>query len=410
MKKFLVGILREEKYPLDNRVALSPSTCKSLREKYSFLSFRIQQATHRCFDIQEYIDAGVEVNEDLSVCDLLVGIKEVPVEHLINNARYLFFSHTAKKQKNNLKLLQEFIRKKIEIIDYEYLRDQNNKRIIAFGRFAGLVGAYNAIWAWHQREYKKDIPRIYLSEDKFQTLRNIADIKFKPIKILVTGSGNVAQGCWEVMEMANITQVSPDDILYYTYDYPVYARFSSKDMFEHKLNKPFDAQDFYEKPLNYKSKFTSYLNAADMLINAMYWQQNYPKILTLKEMKSKDFNLKIISDITCDLAPNSSLDSTIKFTHIENPIFGYLPLREKIVPPFSKGVIDILSISNLPSEMPREASEYFSQIMEYKILPEFFKEQSEMIDNATITKNGKLTREFSHLESYVFDDDFIANS
>ena len=405
-----IGILREEKQPVDKRAPLIPDDCKKLKEKFKGLEIYAQPSKERCFSDEEYQDAGVIVQENLLDCDLVIGVKEVPIHYLIPQKRYMFFSHTIKKQLHNLKLLQAILDNNIELIDIEALENEKGERVVAFGYWAGIVGTYNALWMVLMRNFKKEIPRLYLSKNFEEIKPYLESLSLGSLKFLLTGTGRVAQGAVKVLEMAGIQKVSIDDYLSQTYTYPVYVQLSSEDMFVPKFKHiAYSREEFHLRPLNFKSDMEKFISKTDVLINAIYWDPKAPKLFTLKDMKKSDFRIKSIADITCDIAPEASIPSTIKATTIPQPVFGFLPLREKIVDPFTKNAIDVMSIPNLPSELPVDASQSFSHNLSEIVIPEFLKDESAMIRNATVTRNGKLTDEFLYLESFVYDDEYRAS-
>lgn len=405
-----IGILREEKQPVDKRTALVPDDCQRLVSQFKGLEIYIQPCKDRCFTDDEYREKGVIVQENLLDCDLIIGVKEVPIQYLIPKKRYMFFSHTIKKQIHNLKLLQTIMDQQIELIDYEALVDDKGVRVVAFGYWAGIVGAYNAIWMTQKRNFNITLPRLYLSHDYNSIKEDLKSINNSSLKYVITGTGRVASGAVQVMNDAGIKLVSKEDFLNKSFDHAVYTQLTSADMFIPKFKHiEFSREEFHDKPLNFKSDFEKYTKVADVLINAIYWDIRAPKLFALKDMKNSDFKIKGIADITCDIAPEASIPSTIKATTIPLPVFGFLPLREKIVEPFTKNAIDVMSIPNLPSELPRDASVSFSHDLTTRVIPEFLNENSDMIRKATVTKNGSLTEEFSSLESFVYDDVYRAS-
>ncbi len=404
-----IGILREEKQPVDRRTPLVPDDCKKLLSKFD-LEIYIQPCTHRCFPNEEYEAVGVAVQENLLDCHLIIGVKEVPIQYLIPGKKYMFFSHTIKKQAHNLKLLQTILDNNIELIDYEALEDENGNRVVAFGFWAGIVGAYNALIMTQKRLFNSTIPRLFLEKDYESSKPHISNLRLDTLKFIITGTGRVAKGARQVMQDASITEVSADDFLSKSYAYPVFTQLRSEDMFIPKFKHiQYSREEFHNKPLNFKSDFEKYTTVADVLINCIYWDVKAPKLFTLKEMKKSEFKIKMIADITCDIAPEASIPSTIKATTIEQPFFGFLPVREKMVDPFTRNTIDVMSIPNLPSELPRDASISFSENLSSIVIPEFFKTESNLIKNATVTKKGQLTNEFMYLESFVYDDVYRAS-
>lgn len=405
-----IGILREEKQPVDSRTPLIPKDCEELMNQFKGLEIYIQPSKDRCYSDEEFKMAGVKIQENLLDCDLLLGVKEIPIHYLIPQKRYMFFSHTIKKQLHNLKLLQTILDNNIELIDYEAIVDEKGSRVVAFGYWAGIVGGYNALWMSYKRFSKKELPRLYLSKN-YESVRPLLDnLSLGSIKILVTGTGRVASGAVRVLDDANIRRVTPEEFLSQTFHEPVYTQLGSQDMFVPKFKHvSYSRTEFHERPLNFKSNMDGYIQVADVLINAIFWDAKAPQLFTMKDMKKSGFNVKIIADITCDIAPEASIPSTVKATTIPLPVFGFLPLREKVVEPFTKNAIDVMSIPNLPSELPRDASVHFSENLSKKVIPEFFEKSSKMLDGARVTYKGNLTDTFLYLESYVYDDVYRAS-
>lgn len=405
-----IGILREEKQPVDKRSPLTPSDCSDLMKKYKGLQIFAQHCKERCFKDEEFKAAGVIIQENLLDCDLLLGVKEVPLHCLMPSRRYMFFSHTIKRQLHNLKLLQTILDLNIELIDYEALENAQGERVVAFGYWAGIVGAYNAIWMTQKRLYKNTIQRLFEFDTYEQAKENLKGLDFGQLKFVITGTGRVALGAAQVMEDAGIRRVTPQEFLNTSFDEAIFTQLGSADMFSPKFKHiQFSREEFHDKPLNFKSNMEAYTQVADVLINAIYWDPKAPQLFTMKDMKKSSFKIKSIADITCDIAPESSIPSTIKATTIPQPVFGFLPLREKMVEPFTKSAIDVMSIPNLPSELPIDASKHFSENLCKIVIPEFFKEDSAMLRGARVTKNKQLTPEFLYLESYVYDDVYRAS-
>ena len=407
---YKIGILREEKQPVDRRTPLVPKDCERLIQNNPGLEIYIQPSKDRCYSNEEFEECGVKVQENLLDVNVILGVKEVPIQYLIPNKKYMFFSHTIKKQAHNLKLLQAILDKNIDLIDYEALEDSDGKRIVAFGYWAGIVGSYNALWMTQRRLFNKTMPRLFEFSHYEEAKDELTRFQYGNLKIVLTGTGRVAKGAVQVMEDAHITRVTPEEFLTKEYKTAIYTQLSSEDMFIPKFKHiNYSREEFHEKPLNFKSDFEKYTAVADLIINAIYWDPKAPKLFTLKDMKKSEFKVKMIADITCDIAPDSSIPSTIKATTIEQPVFGFLPLREKMVEPFTKNAIDVMSIPNLPSELPRDASISFSHDLSTQVIPELLKEKSDLIQRGTVTHRGELTSEFMYLESYVYDDVYRAS-
>ncbi|MFZ4542567.1 MAG: NAD(P)-dependent oxidoreductase [Saprospiraceae bacterium] len=396
-----IGIISEGKIPPDNRVALTPKQCAYVSEIYP-VDFIIEPSEKRCFADEEYAREGLKISSDLSQCDVLMGVKEVPVSLLYEDKTYFFFSHTIKKQPYNRKLLQALLEKKIRMIDYEVLKDVMGQRLIAFGHYAGIVGAHNALWTYGKRTGLCSLNRACESHDYELLKKQYKDLNLPAIKICLTGNGRVANGAIEVLKDMKIREVSPEDYLNKRFDEVVFTQLHGRHYVRNKKNLPFVKNEFYNHPERFESAFGPYAKVTDVFINAIFWDSRSPQFFSLEEMKSPEFKIKVIADVTCDIAPKSSVPSTLKASTIADPVYGYNPQSEKIEAPFQQHVIDVMAIDNLPNELPRDASEFFGNQFIENILTELLHLQdSAIIENATITKDGKLTPMFEYLSDYV---------
>ncbi len=397
-----VGIIREEKNPPDSRVPLTPEQCQYLMQNNQDLDIFIQSSEKRCFSDSEYKEKNICVLEDVNNCDILLGVKEVPINSLIPNKTYLFFSHTHKKQPYNRKLLQTILQKKIHLIDYECLCDNEGKRVIAFGHWAGVVGAHNAILAWGKRQQTFDLKPMHQCHDfaEAKTYYN-NNLLLPNFKIVITGDGRVSNGAATVLNLMNIKKVSPQDFLTQEFSEPVYTQLSVKDMYAKKEENIFNESDYYEHPEKYYSIFEPYTKVSNIMINGIYWEKKVPIFFTKDDMKKDDFKIKVIADVTCDIAPNASIPCTIRSSTIENPIYGYDPNLETEIKPFQPESIDIMAVDNLPNELPRDASEDFGNQLIERVWDELKKTDSKMINEATITINGQLNKPYEYLQDFV---------
>ncbi len=395
-----IGLIREGKLPPDRRVPLSPAQAARLVSDRQ-VSVYVQSSSVRAFSDQEYAAAGLQPVEDLSHCDLLLGIKEVPVDQLIPGKTYCFFSHTIKKQAYNRKLLQEILRLGIRLIDYEVLTDEHGKRVIAFGFFAGMVGAHNALWTYGQKTGNLDLPRLKDLLDYSEALNIYAQTVFPTVKIVLTGTGRVASGAARVLDDMGIERVSPEDFLQHTYDYPVYTQLDSSHYVRHIKGHPFQKAHFYAHPEEYESTFAPYAKTADIMINGIFWDSRAPVFFTQKEMADSTFNIRVIADVTCDIAPLSSIPATVRASTIADPVFGYDPQSGREVAAGLEDCIDMMTIDNLPSELPRDASQAFGEMFIDQVLPELLKPHSPMIERATVAVDGRLGSHFSYLQDYA---------
>jgi len=395
-----IGIIKEGKVPPDNRVPLTPKQCVEAMNGFP-VKIVVESCPTRCYRDAEYQQEGILVTDDISDCEVLMGVKEVPVSQLIPNKTYLFFSHTIKKQPYNRKLLWAIMDKNIRLIDYEVLKDENENRLIAFGRFAGMVGAHNALWTYGQRTGAFSMPRMKDFHDYNEATEYYQSIRFPPLKIVLTGTGRVATGAADVLRDMGIKQVSPEDFLQKNYPNAVFTQLNCQHYVARKTGKPYAKSDFYEHPDRFKSIFAPYYRVADIMINGIYWDNNAPAFFTLEEMASPDFNIQVIADVTCDIAPVSSIPSTLKASTIADPVFGFDPKTGQETPPHQPGCVDMMTIDNLPNEMPRDASEAFGRQFLTHILPELFQPKSHVIEHGTITRDGHLTRHFRYLADYA---------
>lgn len=396
----IIAVIREGKKPYDKRTPLTPKQCAEVMQLFDGVEVWVQTSAHRCFSDEAYKELGIEVKEDISAADIFLGVKEVPIQELIAGKKYLFFSHTIKKQLYNRNLLRAIIANKITLIDYETLVWEAGNRIIGFGRFAGIVGAHYAFLMWGKKYGLFGLNQAWQCADYNDMLKLYEQIKLPQVKIAITGDGRVAHGCIEVMKKLKIRHVSPEEFLENNYTYPVYVQLRSEDYFQRKDGKVWDKSDFYKHPEDYESCFEPYTKVTDILINAAFWRNGNPAFFTHEEMKDRNFKIKVISDISCDIP--GPLPSTVRSSVIEDPVFGYHPFLEKEVKPYSQNSIDVQSVSNLPCELPVDASIEFGEQLLRHVLPYLLVDDSELIiKNATITHEGVLTEKYKYLEDFV---------
>lgn len=396
-----IGIIRERKTPPDTRVPLAPKQCQQLLQQSDF-ELLVEPSPIRCFKDEDYQALGIPLSSDMESCDVLMGVKEVPIEALIPGKTYFFFSHTIKEQPYNQKLLQAALHKKITLIDYEVITDEWGRRLIAFGRFAGMVGAHNGVLMYGRRTGDFDLPRMkdFYDYEAAQTYYR-DQLQLPPMRIVLTGTGRVGQGAAQVLRDMGIRQVSPNDFLVKKYKEPVFALLMSDDYAARKDGSAFDKDDFHLSPDLFKSTFKPFTKVCDLMINGVYWDNKAPSFFTLDDMREDDFSIQAVADITCDIAPVSSIPSTVRSSTIADPIFGFDPIKEEEIAPFSPEGVDMMTIDNLPSELPRDASEAFGQMFIERVLPELLDPNSEVIERATIARAGKLAGHFDYLAKYA---------
>lgn len=394
-----IGLIREGKVPSDSRVALTPAQCKWLKKNFSDISIKVQTCKNRCYHDQEYLQAGLEVVEDISDCDVFFGIKEVPVQQLIPNKTYLFFSHTKKLQSYNQKLAKTIAEKNITLIDYECLEHEDGTRIIGFGFFAGIVGAHNGMMAYGKRTGKYELTRVK-SVNSFQKLiHTYFGLNVPTVKIAVTGSGRVAHGVLEIMNLLGIHEVETDEYLEKKFTYPVYVHLKGGDLYRHRETGKYNRELFHQHPEDFHCTFKEYLPETDILINGIYWDKHVPRLFEWDDLKQENFRMNTIADITDDF--HGSVPCNLGDSTIEDPVYGVDRLTGEKTAPYLPGSVDVMAVGNLPNELPRDASRYFGEQLIKFVLNDLRTGGSNTIDRATIIKGGQVTQHFEYMRDYV---------
>jgi alanine dehydrogenase len=396
-----IGIIREGKNPPDKRVVLTPEQCDSAMKTYPNLSLVVQPSEIRTFKDTDYTNLGIKLQNDLSDCDIILGVKEVNIEDLIENKVFFFFSHTYKLQPYNKNLLRAVLEKKIQLVDYEVLT-KNGNRLIAFGRYAGIVGAYNGLRAWGEKYGSYSLIPAHACYDMKDMLTQLENLNIEnPINILITGHGRVAGGAIEVLEAANIKRVSDEDFLENEYSEHVYAQLSVNHYCSRKSGGGFNRKEFYEDPSNYRSEFMKYAEKTDLYIACHYWDPRGPFLFTREDAKNDSFKIKMIADISCDI--DGPIASTIRPSSVNDPFYGYDPKSEKETNFKAKHSIGVMAVDNLPCELPKDASESFGESFLEHILPAIMGEDPDgIIERGSETDlNGELSPTFEYLKEYI---------
>ena len=394
-----IGIIKEFKSPPDKRVVFSPEKCVETLQKFPQIEFFIEKSDIRCFSDLEYEEMGLKVVADLSNCDILIGVKEVPIEKLIDNKKYFFFSHTIKKQPYNKKLLQQIIRKNIELFDHETIVDNNNNRLIGFGYYAGVIGAYNGLRAYGLKNHTFSIPKAIDLKDRQEFNSILKSLSIPNMKILLTGKGRVGSGTKEVLDFLKIKEVSAQDFINESCNESVYVNI---DVLDYNYSDSIEntVSNFYNYPEKFRSTFSKFLSVSDIYFAGHYHNPKAPKLITLDDIKNPDFNVQVIADISCDI--NGPIASTIRPSTIENPTYGFH--KEKLVECdfLDENALAVMAVDNLPCELPRDSSEMFGEMFLKYVIPSFFNnDQDNILKNSKITSEGSLTDRFSYLSDYI---------
>lgn len=394
------AIIKERKNPPDRRVVFSPTKLKEFQEQFPLSEIKVESSTIRIFSDDAYQKAGFNVVEDVTDCDVLFGVKEVPIEALINNKKYFFFSHTIKKQPYNRKLLKAVLEKNIELFDHETIIRENGSRLIGFGRYAGIVGAYNGFRAIGITNDTFNLPKAETLKNQQELISELNKIKLPNIKILLTGNGKVAYGAKEMLDAMQLKEVSVDAYLTENFNEPVYCLADVLDYNKRKDGKVIDNFDFYDFPENYESNFMRFAKVTNFFIAGHFYGNGAPYLFTRNDAKSADFNIKFVADISCDV--DGPVASTLRASTIADPFYGYNPETEAEIDFKDKNAIVVMAVDNLPCELPQDASEGFGEMFLQNVIPAFFNDDKDgVLKRAQMTENGKLTARFSYLQNYV---------
>ena len=394
------GIIKERKNPPERRVVFSPNELARIKQIYQDAYIKVESSDIRIFTDEQYKNLGIEVANDISDCDVMFGVKEVPVENLIPNKSYFFFSHTIKKQPYNRKLLQAILEKNIDLYDHETIVDANNRRLIGFGRYAGIVGAYNSIRAFGIKFGLFKIPKAETLSGKEALIAHLKRVVLPPLKFVITGTGKVGNGAKEILDAIKIKEVSVENYLTKNYTQPVYTQIDVLDYNKRKDGQVLDFNDFYKNPTEYVSDFEKFTKVTEIFIAGHYYANESPVILTQEMLQSNDCKIKVVADISCDV--NGPIACTLRSSTIAEPLYGYLATENKEVDVFHPAAIVVMAVDNLPCELPKDASEGFGEMFMEHVIPAFFNgDKDGILQRAKITEKGKLTPRFSYLQDYV---------
>ncbi len=394
------AIIQERKTPPDRRVVFSPEGLQNITKQFPDASIKVETSPIRVFTDQEYKDAGFEVVNTIADSEVLLGVKEVPISALIPNKKYFFFSHTIKKQPYNRDLLRAILEKNIELYDHEVIVNEKGMRLIGFGRYAGIVGAYNGFRALGLKEGIFSLPKAESLVDKAAMEQELDKLNLPNIKIVLTGKGKVGQGVKEILDHLKIKEVTVEEYLTQTFDEPVYVNIDVLEYNKRKDGQVIDKKDFYNNPEAYESDFMRFAAVTDYYIAGHFYGDGAPYIFTREDAKSDTFNIKIIADVSCDI--DGPVACTIRPSTIADPIYGYDPVTESEIDYKDPKAIVVMAVDNLPCELPKDASEGFGEMFLSHVIPAFFDgDANGILERARMTKDGKLTERYAYLQDYV---------
>lgn len=396
-----IGIIREGKVPPDHRVALTPKQCALVKSRFS-VDVVVQPSPIRKYTDIEYSQAGIVLQEDLSDCDLIIGVKEVPIDMLLPGKSYMFFSHTLKKQPYNAKLLKAILDKKIRLIDYEVIKDKNKKRLIGFGRYAGIVGAYHAFRAFGLKHSLFKIKAPHECADRKELEEQLASVILPPtMRAVVTGFGRVGNGAEEILSLLPIRKVSEAEFLNEEWNEPIYTHLDTHEYYVRKDRGGFEKGDFYNNPQTYQSSLPETVRSSDLYIACHLWASGNPILITQSDLKQSNWKCRVIADVSCDVG--GPIASTIRASTIANPLYGYNPHTGTECDWTDDKAICVMAIDNLPCELPKDASEDFGNELIRQVFPHLLGgDHEEIIWHATeTTLQGELTPHFAYLKDYA---------
>ncbi len=405
MNKIKFGILREGKVPPDKRVPLTPAQCAQIKKAFQEVDIVAQPSPIRAISDEQYVNEGIQLQEDLSDCDLLMGVKEVNIEDLIPNKKYLFFSHTSKEQSYNRGLLQAILDKKIQLIDYELLKNKDHERVIGFGRFAGIVGAYNGLMTLGKKTGKFSLKRVHECFDREEMEQELKKVVLdKNTKIVLTGFGRVGYGAREIFELLPILEVSPEEFMNNTFNQAVFTHLETSDYYRKLSDDSYNQSDFYANPGDYRAILNGYVEKADLYISCHYWDNEAPKLLTQDDLKNAE-NLKAVADISCDI--DDPIACTLRPSTIADPVYGYNPQTHAEENWEVEGNIAVMAVDNLPCELPKEASEDFGSQLIKHVIPHLLNGDPEgrILRASETNLEGTLNKSFEYLSDFLNEVD-----
>ena len=394
------GIIRERKNPPDKRVVLSPKACQKVLKAHTKAQIIVEPSPIRAYADDDYKQLGITVASEMDNCDVLLGVKEVPIDSLIPNKKYFFFSHTIKKQPYNRDLLRAILEKNIEMYDHEVITNKQEQRVVAFGRYAGIVGAYNGFRAYGLKFDLFNLPKASVLPDQTALIAELKKLSLPNIKVLLTGRGRVGNGAREMLDGMEMRRVTVTEYLEETFNEPVYCQIDAGEYNKRKDGVRGNKANFFANPEEYKSNFFRFAKVTDFYIAGHFFGQGSPYLFTREDAKYQDFKIRVVADISCDI--DGPVASTIRPSTIADPIYGYDAMTESEADFKKPEAIAVMAVDNLPCELPRDASEGFGEAFIKNVIPAFFNEDKDgVLERARMTQNGKLTERYAYLQDYV---------
>lgn len=394
------GIIRERKNPPDRRVVLSPQACQKVVGGFPKAQIIVEPSSIRAYDDDAYRELGIPVENSMDDCDVLLGVKEVPLEALIPNKKYFFFSHTIKEQPYNRDLLRAILKKNIELYDHEVITNSKEQRLVAFGRYAGIVGAYNGFRAYGLKYGLFKLPKANALPDQKALIHELKQLKLPNMKVLLTGRGRVGNGAREMLDGMGMRRVNVTEYLEEDFTEPVYCQIDAGEYNKRKDGVRGNKANFFAHPEEYKSNFFRFAKVTDFYIAGHFYGQGAPYLYTREDAKHPDFKIKVVADVSCDI--DGPVATTIKPSTIADPIYGYDPKTERETDFKNPDAIAVMAVDNLPCELPRDASEGFGEAFVKNVIPAFFNNDKDgILKRARMTQDGKLTERYKYLQVYV---------
>lgn len=432
-----VGVRREDKSKWERRVPITPQDASDLSGQHG-IQVVIQPSPIRAFTGAEFTQMGASVQDDLSACPVVFGIKEMPLEFFEPGKAYVFFSHVIKGQPHNMPMLQRILDLGCTLIDYERVVDDKNRRLIFFGWHAGVAGAIDTLWALGRRLEWEGIPNPFSTLRQTHTYHDLVEAKtalsrvrdrivadglpeqVTPLILGVAGYGNVSRGVQDILAHLPVIEIEPEEVARVAADPNASRRHVYKVVFKewHMVEPlvpggPFDLQDYYQHPGKYRGVFEQYVPHLTVLFNAIFWTQAYPRLVT-KTGLGRLFaapgqpRLRVIGDISCDV--DGAIECTVKSTEADDPVYVYDPADQEVTDGYSGAGVVVLAVDILPAELPREASVDFSRILR-PFIPAIAQcdltvafEQCSLpaeIKRAVIAYQGELTPDYQYIENYL---------